>query len=212
MLSFIWLFPPQILEVIAETVMPDIFVTTDTLAISFTAEITAMGAESHAITLRSLLQVLVAIEARGVVNKLFTALTNAMPVDFVGLLEQLHGWIYDAMPGLDPEVMQRIVMGKMAVVAGSSNTHCVIAAVDIFPVGTGYRFICMATGTELIVRGHMECSVQRCPTGYGTNAECGQYQYYSKKTITKKAHSSYYPYQLQKCYRGTPAVSADRQH
>ena len=147
-----------------------------------------MGAGGHTVALGGLLQVFVTVQATGIVDELFTALPNAMPVNLVRLLQQLHGRIHNAMLGLDPEVVQGIIVWKVTVVTGRSHANRVIAPVRIFPIGSGYRFIGVTTGTEFVVAGGMEGGIHRRPAGnhpYSQNREHRQHLDYS---IAKKAH------------------------
>lgn len=169
--------PAERLKVIAEAVMPDVFVTTDAAAISLTTEIAAMGPKGHAVALGRLFEVLMAIQAGRVVDEFLTALADSVPVDVLRALEYRHGGINDTVFRLDPEIVQGIVVRQVAVIAGGTKPVLVIAAVDILPIRRGNGFVGMAAGTELVVPRGMKSSVQRCPTRHHANAETCQNTY-----------------------------------
>ena len=59
----VFLFPAHLLQVVTETVVPDILMAADTHAICLTTEIALMGTSGHAIVLCAFLQILVASQA-----------------------------------------------------------------------------------------------------------------------------------------------------
>ena len=137
-------------------------------------EVAAVGAEGLAIALGGLLQVLVALQAGRVIDEFLTALPNTVPVDLVGLLEQLHGGIDDTVLRLDDEVMQGIVMRQVAVIAGSAEAGGVVAAVDILAIGRRDRCVGVTAGAELVVASGVEGSVHHCPAGDHADAKASE--------------------------------------
>ena len=133
--------------------------------------ISSVGADGHESDLGRLLQVLVAFEAAGIVNKLLASLADVMPVDFVRFLEDFHGRVDNAVLGLDQEIVQRVVMGEVTIVTGSSKSHLVIAPVGVLPISGRDGRIGVATGTELIIAGCVKCSIEDRPAGNHTNTQ-----------------------------------------
>ena len=153
---------------VAQSIVSDIFVAADALPICFAAEVTPMGAKRHAIALRRFLQVFMAVQASGVIDKLFAAFANAMPIDLVRFLQQFHGRVHHTVLGLDPEVMQGVVMGEVTVITGGPEARRIIASVNVFAVGPGDGLIGMTAGTEFIVAGSVKGSIHRGPAGDNT--------------------------------------------
>jgi len=119
-----------------------------------------VSAKCLGVALGSLLQVQVAAEAARVVHILFPALADSVPVDVIGLLEQFHGRIDHAVKAFHPEVMQRVVMGYVALGAGGAPAGWITAAVNIFAVGSADGGMRVTTAAEFIVTGCLDHGVQ----------------------------------------------------
>ena len=168
--------PAMLLQVIAQPVMTCIFVTLNTGVIVRFIEIPAMGTKGAPIALRGLAQILMALEATRVIDIFFPALTYAVPVDLVRLLEHRHRRVDNAVPGLHNEIVQRVIMGQVAVVAGSPESRLVVAAVGTLAVSRSNRLIGMAVGAEFIICGGVKGGIEQgpaCNREYTRSGESG---------------------------------------
>ena len=155
--------------------VPDVFVTAHAFPLRFPAEVSSVGPERHAIGFSRLLQVFVTVQAGGVVDELLATLTNSVPVDVVGVLDQFHRRVDDAVLCLNPEVVKGIIVRQVAVVAGGPDARRVVAAVGVFPIGAGDGFISVTAGTEFIIASRVKGGIQCGPAENGSHAKHRQH-------------------------------------
>ena len=102
-------------------------------------------------------------------------------------LEHFHDRVLDPVHRLDPEIMQRVVVWQVAVIAGGPHPLRVVASVHVFPVGAGNRFVGVATGAELIVGCGVKGGIQDRPAGNRSDAETCENHKSKENSIAKEA-------------------------
>ena len=130
------------------------------------AESIGGGAERLWGTLGAALQVFVAAQATGIINIAVTLFTVTMPINIIGVFDYFHGRVNHTMNGFNPDIMNRIIMGNMAIAATGTPTRRVITAVQGGAIGATNRLVRMARTAEFVITGVMNGRINNNPRGH----------------------------------------------
>jgi len=122
-----------------ELIVPNMLVTFNAGRAIGLLKILTVWQKGFRVAFGSALQIFVATQAAGIINIVTTLFTMTMPVNIIRVFYYFHGRVNHAMNSLDPYIMNRSVMGNMAVTATGTPARRVIASVQGGPIGTPYR-------------------------------------------------------------------------
>jgi len=145
--------------------MPYMFMAGDTLVLIGICKVVPVRQERLAVGQRPGLQFLVTRQTCRVIHIALTFLPVSVPINIIWVLDQLHSWINDTVNTLNPEIMQRVVMGDMALAATGSPACRIVAAVKGVAIGAANGRMRVASRAELVVAGKVYSSINNSPAG-----------------------------------------------
>ena len=103
--------PARLFKVIAQAMVPHMFVAAHAAVLRRIGEVIAVGAEGFWVLTGLTIQVFVARQAARVIDESLAVLAVAVPVDVFGCLDDFHHRVHDPVFCLDKKVVQRVVVG-----------------------------------------------------------------------------------------------------